>query len=435
MKSFHVCRKKRSGTPVARSVVIGMILLLVATAFPAGVWAVDVAGDSRTYLRTRETAAGDNLMPLYEYLNLAVTNAGSEAMSFHVGGWLRYDLQDDTRGKSRNSDLQYAYLSYRSANDNRILNLGRVMVFEGVAAERVDGLYARTDLAGGFGLSAFGGVPVEVGGDTGGNNVIYGGRLAHQSANLYTFGVSYLKQEKDSQEYREEQGVDILLRPLKKVEILGRSSYNVRTSGWMEHSYFLLLGPFDKLRLHTRASMINYEDYFTAVTTPALTFQPGGPIDPREKATTLGEEISYAWSENLSLSVEYRKYDYDIAGGANYYGMRATYSVPDMGSMGLSLHRMDGEASRLQYDVVRIYGSKKIGKIDVVADLFDIMYDAPINGEDNALSASLSGGYNLTEKLKLAADVEYMSNPDYDKDVRAFIKLIYRFAYGKKEGV
>ena len=37
-------------------------------------------------------------------------------ISFHFGGWLGYDLQDDSFGndKKKGSDLQYGYLSYRT---------------------------------------------------------------------------------------------------------------------------------------------------------------------------------------------------------------------------------------------------------------------------------------------------------------------------------
>ena len=50
----------------------------------------------------------------------------------------RYDFKQETA----KTDLQYGYLSYKRRTDNTVLNFGRVMVFEGVASERVDGLSA-----------------------------------------------------------------------------------------------------------------------------------------------------------------------------------------------------------------------------------------------------------------------------------------------------
>jgi hypothetical protein len=318
-----------------------------------------------------------------------------------------------------------------------ILNLGRVMVFEGVATERVDGAYARSDLKGGFGVSAFGGVPVETNIELPGNNMEYGARVSHQMANLYTIGLSYLKEEKDSKDFREEEGVDLWLRPVNKVEILGKSFYNAITSGWMQHTYNLLLGPFDKLRLDTEISSINYEDFFTGATSSVFTFQPGGPIAPGEKVSVLGETVSYEFTGGVNASVDYKSYNYDIAGSAKYYGARAAYAVAKSGGAGISIHRMDGETDRLNYDEYRVYGYRKIDKTDVAVDLLAVLYDVPINGVDNAYSISLAAGYELSEKLKLGADVEYSKNPDFDKDIRTFFKLIYRFdiAYGKGKGV
>lgn len=405
------------------------LFLVLAVIAPMSSPAADLSGTSRTYVLFRESAAGTNMMPLYEYLNFNVQDLGKETISAHFGGWLGYDLSNDSFGndKKKGSDLQYGYVSYRAKEHNATVNLGRVMVFEGVAAERIDGIYARTDIIGGFGISAFGGAPVETGDDAPGNNTIYGARLSHQMTGLYTIGLSYLKQEKNSLNFREEEGLDLWLRPVNKVEIMGRSSYNVETTGWMEHAYYLMLGPFDKLRLNTEASRINYADYFAGTTSSVFTMTPGGPIDPNEKVDILGEEIFYKISDNWAVSADYKKYSYDIAGSADYYGAKATYNLPRSYSAGVSIHRMDGETNRLKYDEYRVYASKKVQKLDVAVDLLDVKYKEAINDVTSAYSATLAAGYELTEKLKVGLDVEYSKNPDFDKDVRLFAKVVYNF--------
>jgi hypothetical protein len=122
----------------------------------------------------------------------------------------------------------------------------------------VDGIYARTDLIKGFAISAFGGAPVETNDNSLGNSTIYGGRISHHDEGLYTIGLSYLNENKDNNEiqnpqstdkvWRREGGIDLWVRPMNKVELTGKSSFNFQTVGWMEHSYYLMLGPFDKLR-------------------------------------------------------------------------------------------------------------------------------------------------------------------------------------------
>jgi hypothetical protein len=417
--------------PVWIRFIVAAITFVLLSGLPLTASAVDVTGTSRSYLMSREQADGTKLLPGYEYLDFGIQNLGSETISFHFGGWSGYDFKE----KTGDYDLQYGYLSFKSKTDNTIVNLGRVMVFEGVAAEHVDGIYARTDLMYNFGISAFGGNPVEVGNplDTpagsSGSNSIYGGRLTHQVAGLYTIGVSYLKEQRSGADYRKEEGIDLWLHPVNKVDLVGRSNYNAITKEWMENTYNLVLGPFAGLRFTTEASWINYKDYFFGTTMSAFTFQPGGILDPNEKVRILGENVAYNFTDKISLTADYKAYDYEIAGNAKYYGAKLKYSEASQGA-GLSAYKMDGDSDRLKYWEYRAYGFKKIDKFDVAVDVLDVKYTAAINGVSNAYSASLALGYDVLENLKIGADVEYAKNPDFDKDIRTFLKLIYRFDVG-----
>jgi hypothetical protein len=406
-----------------------MPLLLL---FPVAAPAAAVTGDSRTYFQSRETVNNTKLLGAYEYLDLAVQNIGPETITFHTGGWLRYDITGEDFDKKSSTDLQYAYLSFKSKTDNTVVNLGRVMVFEGVAAERVDGVYARTDLMGGFGISGFGGRPTATGAEQLQNETIYGARFSHRLSDLYKIGVSYLEEDKDGVVSRKEKGVDLWMHPLSKVELLGRSGYNAVTRGWMENAYYLFLGPFEKLRLNTEASQISYKDYFSSATSAAFKFQ-AGVLDPNEQARILGEEASYAVTDRMLVSADYKIYRYEIAGHAEYFGGKVKYSLSGAG-LGGSLHRMEGSTSNLRYSEYRVYGYKKFGKIDLALDVIDVSYDSPLNGVKDAYSASLAVLYDSKAEWKAGADIEYSHNPDFDKDVRAFVKFLYRFGAGSKGG-
>jgi hypothetical protein len=440
VKSAKAATRCSIGGPpagIAAGMLLVALLLLLA---PISAPAVEIAGSSNTYLQSRETVDGSSLLPLYEYLDLTVQDVGTESISVHFGGWLRFDLQDDSFGKEKNSDLQYGYVSYRRQTGNMAVKVGRVMVFEGVAAERVDGISAGTDLWYGFSISAFGGAPVETATGLPDNDVIYGGRISHRYGDLYTIGASYLKEDAESgNTFRQEGGIDLSIRPLNKVAVAGRSSYNFQTTGWMEHSYYLMLSPFDKLRVNLETTRINYADFFASVTTSALalTSTPGGKVDPKEKVDILGPVISYMINENWAVTADYRKYEYNIAGEASYYGASATYSKPKAYNAGVSLHKMDGDTKQLQYDTYRVYASKTMQKTDIVVDLVSVKYQEPINTVSTAYSASLACGYAFTEKLKAGADMEYAKNPDFDKDVRVLLKLNYLFdaGSGKRKGV
>jgi hypothetical protein len=244
--------------------------------------------------------------------------------------------------------------------------------------------------------------------------------------------VSALKEEKNDLDYRQEAGLDLWVHPAGKVDVSGTSSYNSITKGWMEHSYSLMLGPFDKLRLNTTGSLIDYDNYFYRATAQSFTLLPG-LIEPHEKLRILGEEASYQFTEKLLISGEYRDYDYDKAGRGHSYSGKLRYSLSEAGGAGVSYSRMQGETDALRYSEYRVYGYGKLGHVDVTADVLRIHYAKPINSRQDAYSATLAAQYALTEAWKLGADVEYARNPEFNKDISTFLKLLYHF--GAKGGV
>lgn len=386
--------------------------------------AIDLSGQSRTFLQSREGVDGTNYLPLYEYLDLKAANIGNEAVSFHFGGWGRYDLRNEEFGSRSTGDLQYAYLDIRRSQANSFLRLGRVLVNEGVAAAQVDGAYARTDLKGGFTVAAYGGLPVETDGDTRSGDSVYGGRVGQGIPGIYTLGISYLKEKNNSADFREEEGIDLWVRPFSKMTVQGMSSYNALSKSWMQHQYYLLFGPFGKLSLNAEASKVYYKEYFAATTMSAFT-SPN--IDPNETVTTLGGSADYAFTPSLSLGIDFKNYDYAQANNtAKYYGGRLTYASAAFGA-GLALHRMDGPTAPLQYDDQRLYVTKKFSNMDITLDALHVAYQQEINGVSDAYTLAAAAGYTFSPKARVVADVEYAKNPQFDKDVRGMLTFVYGF--------
>ncbi len=420
---------------VFSAVLAGILLSTSAPAF-------DVIGQSRTYVLSREAIDKSDIMPFFEFLDFRAEDIGVKNVSFHFGGWMRYDLRDDSvPGKDKNSDLQYAYIRIRGDRADSALDLGRVLVNEGVASEQVDGAYARTALLGGFTVAAFGGAPVETAFDDRSGDSVYGGRISHGAWGIYRIGLSYLKEKNGreldntkevSKEFREEGGVDLWLMPFDKMEILGNAFYNSITDNWMFQTAYVTLGPFAGVRLTGQAMKVLYKDYFTSSTTTAFKFDPA-IINPAIEMTSAGGEASYTIA-GFTLSGDNKKYTYrstDLAvaepGDADYIGGRLAYSAAGKGGAGVGYHRMNGKTSPLQYDEFRVYASKKFGALDITADFFNVKYDVEVNGVKNAYAAALAGGWAITDAMRLAADVEYGHNPFYDKEVRGLVKLVYNF--------
>ena len=409
---------------IIRKPLAALTLLLV---FSSAAAAVDLSGNSQTYLFSRQTLDQTRLTPLYEYLDFRAQDLGAKNVSFNFGGWYRYDLQNESYGTKDTGDLQYAYVGYRGDSANAFVNLGRVVVTQGATPpEPVDGMAAGTDLLGGFSVSAFGGVPVLTTFDSRTGDSIYGGRISQGLPNLYRIGASYLLERNNSVEIRKEEGLDLWFRPFDRVELNGTSLYNALTYSFARHAYYLTIGPLSILTLRTEFTEVDYRDFFTAPTTSAFQFQPA--FNLYDKLKSLGEEASLAFWK-VVLSGDYKKYNYVFAGDASYYGGKLTIAPIQNTGIGFSLHKMNGETDALRYSEYRAYGFTRFGQADLALDLVEVAYDVEINGVKKADSAVLAGGYALTPKTKISADVEYAKNPYYNKDVRGLLKLVYTFDF------
>jgi hypothetical protein len=398
------------------------------------------SGESKTILRMRRTIDKKDLYPAYDYLRLGFTDNLSDGsgVSFYLGAWGRADLADKSSSNSTDGDLQYAYLTYHAPKNNTIASIGRQFISEGVAAERIDGLYLRNDFQYGIGTSAFIGnsVITEPSSDPKlqGGGVIYGARISQTNKKYYTVGLSALKSEHENgSRYREEEGVDLWLRPFTQVDVTGRSSYNSITNGWMESSYAVTYTPLSTLSLGADYSHINFKDYFASVTTSALSlFNPllNPTMNNNQEQDAVGINVAYTGLKNLTVAADYKFYSYTQSGDsgdASYFGGKASYALPENFVVGAGLHRMKGYIDRLRYVEFRAFASKKIGPADLAIDFTDLNYDNKINGIKNTFALTGAVGYEINKKLKVGADIEISRNPDFDSEVRGLLKATYTF--------
>lgn len=404
---------------------------------------VSIAGESRTYVLARETADSRKLVNIYEYLNLSADHIITDDTDFHVGGWFRASAADkDSAGSGSSADeLDHAYLALRSQTGNGAIYAGRVFVNEGVMAGRIDGVYGRTDLAGGLSASVFGGGAVKSGDYNSSSSTAYGGRLAHAAGGLYALGLSYLAESGDSDSKREEAGIDLRLRPWSKAELSGLSSYNMasynmagynnRQAEWMRHSWHLTIGPYGGPYAGTRIladyEAVDYGLYMTGATTGVFR-QTGGIIDPNERMAMRGAAIEFTPSEGLTVTADYRNYSYDIKGDANRYGGTIAWAKPEAGGAGLSVHRMDSKGDDTGYEEARAYAFTRTEKASLSADVSASRYDRVINGVDTGWTAAVSGAWSVAASGRLGASIEYASTPDFKSEIKGFVNYIYRFA-------
>lgn len=421
--------------------LLGVALLCL----PSLAQAVDISGNSLTFFRFEEKDVpgfqDKTLAPATQFLRLDADKLGADELSLHIYGWGRVDLgHHSTDEGDTDGDLSYGYLEYRFPKANGKIKAGRFFVYEGVAAEQVDGLSARADLPAGFTLSMFGGAPVEL--DMNKKNkgdYIAGGRMSWRYPGVLEIGASGLWEgnvrvgtDYSQREDRQMVGGDIWLRPFSMLEINGHTFYNATTEGISENSYSLNFTPIKALTFNGFYNDIRTRDYFTFSSMQSL-FNPYAG----DKIRSYGGSITWTMGKLLEVIGDYRRFNRDGTGNSNRYGGEIRLALMDNKSRsGVAYHRVNAPSSSEQtnpsFNEVRAYtlydSGKYLASLDGIADF----YDEDIYNRKYAYEVVASLGYHITPALTVSGDISYGRNPESDDDLRGVVKLSYDFTFASK---
>ncbi|MEW6001383.1 MAG: cytochrome c, partial [Nitrospirota bacterium] len=258
---------------------------------------------SGTYLKSFEDPRNNKHATIYEYVEMESRNLKEGRVNLYFAGWLAADLRNRSENKKYRDELTYLLLRYSPYKDSRfLLNIGRHYIFEGVASEQIDGISITKEIRPWNGFSIFSGMPVETRFDGRKGDYIYGGRLFQKIKEKAELGISYLREDNDESDYREESGLDFWLSPIKQINLQGHSFYNNMTGHWMEHSYSLHVFPVEKFTLSALFTHTNYDDAFSARTLNA--FSPDF-LGKNEKLTKIGVSTEYRTNSNLTAVLDF----------------------------------------------------------------------------------------------------------------------------------
>lgn len=300
----------------------------------------------------------------------------------------------------------------------------------GVARHEVfDGMLLGSDLPAGFDVTLYGGIPVEVGEESRSEDMLYGGRVSQGRAGLYRLGASYLKQQDGGDDVREEAGSDLFLAPLPLVEVTGTSLYNVADKKWARHDYRLVLGPFAKrVRLTTTWASTDYIAYFKEPMNHAML-----PVEDT-KLDRLGGELEIVLGLGYTVTAEY--VSFSASEGENdgsVSGARLDWAGSGT-TAGAGYRQVHGESEEDRYQQISAHATMVFGPVHVGLGAGHLAYEAEINGKKNATTGTLRLSYAANKSLELLASAEYGQTPEYDRELKGLLAVLWRYDATIKKG-
>ena len=373
--------------------------------------------------------------PLYQYLSLDLREIEIPDLSFHLYGWGRLDLQEETDSDFATGHLSSAHAQYRHRNGQGQVKAGRIFVTEGTAMEALDGLYFKESFKG-FGVAFFGGIP---NGDDDAQfdrgDILAGGRAWLTVPGKLETGLNYLYEDGDFEgDKRQEAGMDLWLRPTTKASLTGKLLYNLSTSDLATGDLALHIRPTGKTDLTIAGSTYSYQDLFQATTNPAF---GDSALDPDDEVTTISGSAEWRSSGLLTFLCSAKTVDHKLDDPGDVMRTEAGADL-DLGEMGggnvkiagLRMAVQSGDLAENGYNDLRGFATFSMGRLAFTLDALVTAYEETIDGEDQALRLTGSAGWEITPLIKVTGDLRLTRSPIYEEDLAA----VLRFDYGHGVG-
>lgn len=451
---------------------------LLATLMSATAWGQEVSlyGTTMAQMWKQETPGFDKatFTPATQYLGIDATKLGSDRLSLHLFGWGRTDLSDSTNfdGSKSGGYLNYGYLRYRFDQANAEIKAGRFTVNQSTGFEQVDGVSARTDLRGGFTVSAFAGKPVlfkTVDPTTQKDydfqrDFIFGTRFAWRMPKVGEIGVSYLqdgtKAAKDLDipspvDYtRKQLGADILIAPVPAFDFRGRTIFDIAShtpsapgaparNRIAEHDYTATVKIGSQIAVSGNFAERNFFAYFAGTNLPSLFRQ-----DTNDVFRGWGGSVTWNTPWAIQLVADYRQMHRDTYGDTNRVGGELRWANSEKTVLaGAGAHYVNAAKTllvdatapyrSLKHAEARAWGMVAKGKLSASLDGIYQRYSKAnpyLAGLDNLYEVVGSLGYQATSNLKVSGDLSHGSTAVAKNETRGLLRAEYRFGFAKKGG-
>jgi hypothetical protein len=400
------------------------------------------------------------VVPAYEILSISareVTNPIAEDLQLVVSTWGAYDFAnrrwDNGTSSDLTGDVMTGYLQARFARRRLTLRLGRAQVMTGVARMiHVDGGEALVLLPGGFRVSGYAGVPVSqrfasrsglTSWNPTGGDLAYGGRVAWAlvlpglAGRGLDVGASANLVQDDGDPVRQEVGVDLRLQPFStnNLTLIGMGAYSIYDERFSETAVMVTWTA--RPRLHLTADW-----RFTA---PDLLLARNSILSvfSASKWNELGGGARYQLGRTLSVGADYHLRlepgeDGETAGEIGQDAAARLDWERAGTSAGLEVSYLD--ALENGYVGTRAYGRRSLGRLAprlgeafVSADVLAHFFREPVNGEDFAVTGTLSAGVELVRGFSAVISGRAGVTPYLEQTYGVLAKLVYNQTYHRTE--
>ena len=433
MKKIDGSTGIRSGTIFPGATWLAMGLLLVATTAvaaditlvqpnpPLASWSLGLR--STGYHYQVEDRAG-NTFNRYEYYNVVSGSASGLA-----GGWLTF------RGAGRfASDQTYAlpgfetsrlYNGYFEARVNPLLKAraGRMFVQSGVASLTLDGAWLSYRRGRALDITAWGGAqaPVGLAFDFGSldQRGAAGARVAWMPDRKWRLSASGAYRERWGKVAGRPVGAEMATTAVRNTRIFGRVAYDLETEQWT------------KIQLQAR--------WRPRKQVPEVTFQYVDRTPSIDAASWFSRFTDLKRIKLARASVRYQAPS-RFGGEVEYLGSFIdTRTTSRLGLAVLAPYTRIGYSVRLgdAGEENRFFGEVGGNVLDwlwldahATVMTYALMQDAPADQERELTTLSARARATLRPGLRVVAEVQSLSNPEYDNDVRILLGIDLSMARG-----
>ncbi len=431
------------------------VMLALATSM-ARADTIDV--DSTTLLNVQKQTRGGTpgqafdlatAAPAFQILSITardIRNGAVDDLSIVLRTWASYDIADRRWDNGTDSnltgDVTTGYLEGRLLSRRLTLRLGRTMVSTGVARTlQLDGGEAVLVLPAGFRVSGYVGAPVTqrfgyrsstVSWNPVGGDLATGGRLGWSlglpgaPGRGLDLGASVNMVEDHGDPVRREVGVDARVQPLDRLVLSGFGAYSLYDQRTAEATARAGIDA-------TKALLVELDYRYVA---PDLLLARNSILSvfAANDRQSFGGGLTYKLSRHLRVGGNYHLVlEPDVESGTttgHEADARVEWerAVTMLGAEAFFLDALDNG-----YTGGRVYGRRELGRAFAAADVLLHVFREKVNGQDSAVTGTLTLGYELLHGLAAAVSGRAGVTPFMEQTFEVMAKLVYNQTYRKTE--